>query len=324
MPRNISNLRDWVISGIVGNGAYAIFITLLGLVVAGLIFVFHEVTQRNLTLYIIIIVLSMLICILTVILLTVIWRARIARAKARQESIRQLIEANNLLKEAQKALEEAQNLADDLNKLDMTLLDLLAFIHSSTQDLDNQMKQVARIIFLLTLKILKDVQSASLFRPDIDRVLTVWAYHELNDDSVKIKCYGGSLPQDDSPRGVAGEAFKERKTIVTHISEHNGEWMADSKSYIFLNREILESKRKIIYPIPYNSMICVPLIQDGYQEPLGVLCFNSNKPEAFNTKEAKDRVQILGDRFISILLMYEKLSQIRQNQPLKTTSIPDS
>lgn len=206
--------------------------------------------------------------------------------------------------------ETTRELINTLNTFDLVLLNSLPAL-ATVQDLDTEIKQLTkRALVMATQMISKDVYRASLFLPDGKNkdVLFMWSHYGIPEESVeRTICYICAVPAGKQ-RGVAGEAFRERKSIIAHITEKEHGYEADRASYIFFNRETVGDK-EIISPISYRSFACVPLLVNGVQEPLGVLCLDSPNQSVFDLPESKDRLQALGDRFVAILLGYQKFKK---------------
>ena len=242
-------------------------------------------------------------------------------------------------------LDLTNDLANTLNDFDLILFGLLSSFFASIQEfeakisqeleakkkheleaemkqaLDAGLKQVVNVALSLAIKAVKDTHRAALFLPNDKGELIIQEHQGMSEESIKrIKCYGGLLPPGVTQRGVAGEAFKEKKLIVAHIIEkEKGMLVADTSAYIYTN-SININGQEILLPISYRSLVCIPLTADGIQEPLGVLCFDSQNLMAFDSQETKDRLQSLEDRFIPILSIYQRLKKVIQMAQVSTIS----
>ncbi len=218
--------------------------------------------------------------------------------------------AEETLRVTRGEVEGAHDLADTINKFDLFLLGLLSTFFASTQNLETGMKYLMKMALTLAVQSVKDVRRAGLFLPDVTGELSIQEHYGLPEESVKrTKGYGGQVPTGVQ-RGVTGKVFKERKLTIVHFVEtKTGEWKADDDSYIYSNKELVNGK-EVILPISYRSLVCIPLIKDGVQEPLGVVSFDSMNPQAFDSPETIGRLQALGDRFVAILLIYQNIKNV--------------
>ena len=108
-------------------------------------------------------------------------------------------------------------------------------------------------------------------------------------------------------RGIAGEAFFYRQLRVAHIKKENGRWERepDSKSYIEFDKERP-------YP-PYCSLVCVPIFfKEDAIDCLGVVCFDSENPAAFDPPEVQKMLETLATRIAALLLIYQQLQIANQ------------
>jgi hypothetical protein len=201
-----------------------------------------------------------------------------------------------------------------VNTLDTYLVSSAPQLLSSKKpecDLECEVHNIVRRLLKQAIEAFpRDVHRAILFLPDPrfnGEYLTVWEdYGGIDKDSKERKKFYIGIERPDLKKGVAGEAFHERKLIVTHIIEQNSRWHPDRESYICFDSEnTLGSMNS--HP-PYTSFVCVPLIvQKGDKECLGVVCFDSKNSKVFDPREVTSLLFLLAARIRAIIVIYQEV-----------------
>ena len=200
-------------------------------------------------------------------------------------------------------MRKMQQEKDFLLDLDKTL-DALLSTTISIQDPNCRLHEfVSRAFENIMGKTLKDVRRALLFLPDPRRetliILDAHGWVDRGSESQKTFCI--DLQKGNSARGVAGEAFIKRETIVAHVAMENGFPRCDKASYI--------PSRDSVYPFS-GSLICIPiLVGEEANDCLGVLCVDSYNLATFETLMVQHALHLVTRRISMLLLMSEKVKE---------------
>ncbi len=205
-----------------------------------------------------------------------------------------------------------------MNNLDDTLVNCtpqLLYPKKPDRSLEDEVRSIVRLL----LK-----QSTEAFRDDVHRAFFLLPDPTINGDYLKVwedfggidrdskkrkKFYIGKNLAPGSKRGIAGEAFYQRKLVFAHIIEDANGWKSDNEqSYICFDEQRKE-KGRLLYPRPpYNSLVCVPLVAEkGARECIGVVCFDSNNPTIFDPDEIKHLLFLLAARLRAIMVIQEEV-----------------
>jgi hypothetical protein len=146
------------------------------------------------------------------------------------------------------------------------------------------------------------VYGASLYLPHDKDYLKIWVAYQVPEDSRKnALCYIGS--NTDIKRGVAGECFCEKTTLVAHKTNQ----VDKSKDLIFDRESYLHFGKHGTHPA-FESFICAPVVAEN-GECLGVLCFDSVYLTVFNNVALQKAIEKLGHIIAHLINLHETLTK---------------
>lgn len=200
----------------------------------------------------------------------------------------------------------SQQAALNLVRLDDTLLRLLS---SFTANPDKQAatKLLFQEFLTDTLELFEDGCRISIMRPDDDdpEWLVIWQSLRVPFETVhRTRLYIGS--NHPHPKtGIAGKVFLTQKHLVVHLSwdRTNSRWSPDDPDYVpFISRTTRRS-------VPYKAIAAMPIIESiddsGKTTCIGVLCLDSSDATAFDSNEILDGLSSVSERILAILKILE-------------------
>lgn len=207
--------------------------------------------------------------------------------------------------ERERQLNYALNVANSLITSDDTLLSLLPGLFASRQP-DRAIRKLlkeylgdARLVFV------ENVSRSTILRPDEKEHLIPWASYQMPQESLtRTRFYVG---QDGSKlNGIAGKTFKDRKVYVVRFAQDkSGAWIPDDPDY-----QNFETKR---HDPPYRSFVAVPVL--GTEDQcLGVLCFDSPSPTAFDSENVQDLLLAIGRRIATVIRFHTLLASAHRTK----------
>jgi GAF domain len=206
----------------------------------------------------------------------------------------------------------ALTVANRVISSDETLLRLLPGLVNNTdreraaRGLAREYLQDARHVFQ------ENVARASILRPSQDEpeYLVTWAWYQMPQESrTRTRFYIG--PDEGRKRGIAGKAYVMREVQVIHFTQGvSGHWEPDDPDYqVFDNTQT--------DPL-YRSFVAVPILGAEY-DCLGVLCFDSPSPTAFDSEGIQDLLLALGTRIAAVIRMSKPLATARKTRQTRQT-----
>jgi hypothetical protein len=299
------------LSGIIGNGMYAIVTWFLGL--------WSKYILANWESYLI----ALLLLLLSINVIFFEWHHSKILHHELEDTHQKLETSVHELEDTHQKLEtsalelQTLNYALDITNHIVAMDDsLLRFLVGMTFAKDPE-KEFRRLLVELlrdiTLTFGGSVHRALILRPDTTgRYLKTWVHYQMPKETVaRMQYYIGSK-KVDKKLGVAGEAYIKKEIIVAHIRDGK----CDNNNYIYFDEE-----RPFI---PYRSFVNVPiigLIPDLAREMFnsipchGVICFDSDDPTIFDSKETTELLWALGRRIAVALLIYQHFLKLH-HQPL--------
>lgn len=186
-----------------------------------------------------------------------------------------------------------------LIELDQTLLTLIESFDRNTitsgynqSDL-NPLDKLFDVLFVNIQKVFNnDFLRGSILIPDEEgEFLKVVAQHEMSELSLKPnRFYIGDKRR--LPTGIAGQTYLDGIPRVVRFTHENGISKPDVQ-----NLYISDPERP---RVAYNTLVCIP-IKEGNQDPIGVMCLDSQNREAFQSKVILDYLQTVGERMFIFL-----------------------
>ena len=204
-----------------------------------------------------------------------------------------------------RAFTEELHTKEALLGLDDSLLRLITRLLEA-KDVNAEMHRIIQ-------KLLYD--ATELFTPKVRRGLLLRSDAAL--EYLLISDYYGWLDQIDQKkfyigravpglqRGIAGEAFITANIVIAHVQvDKNGTWKCEKQSYISFEEDGAAPS--------HRSLICAPVVIGSRpNDRLGVICFDSTDPQAFDSVRAKEVLKLLSRRIAALLLIYQELQGAR-------------
>jgi GAF domain-containing protein len=205
-----------------------------------------------------------------------------------------------------KALNLALDRANKMIELDGSMLRVLASrIPSSNQlsHVDQEKLILKEVLRDATVAFEGHVHRAAIITPEpTGQFLRCWAHYNMPQESVEdMEFYIGFDNQRGAQAcGVAGDAFLSGKLRVAHLTQVHDQWVCDHPKY-------KESRVRRPYP-SYRSLVAVPItgidpIVRNATTCLGVLCFDSQNEEIFDSKEIQEVLITLAERLAAAMLI---------------------
>lgn len=167
-------------------------------------------------------------------------------------------------------------------------------------DLDERFRRLIDILLTFALqKLFPGSRRGVLMTPDSSRnnyYLIIYHSSGIQHEYEKgDEFYIGNDENQMDKRGIAGKAFKELKQFLVHIDvTTDNKLVKDDDDYIVIKYKGSEDGD---IP-PHKSLICFPIL-DGSptakapKEPLGVVCFDSQHRNTFDSYESNKRLELL-------------------------------
>ncbi len=150
----------------------------------------------------------------------------------------------------------------------------------------------------------ENVSRATILRPDAKgEYLTPWESYQMPQTSLAgRRFYIG--PEKDKLRGIAGKAYFGREVHIVRIKRNEmGHWVADDHDY-----QVFDSMRAQAHSDPpYRSFVAIPILGEAHN-CLGVLCFDSASPTAFDSN-IEEVLLAISTRLAAIILLYQELTR---------------
>jgi hypothetical protein len=199
--------------------------------------------------------------------------------------------------------------AVSLVKLDDTLLRLLPRL-TSAEDLDQGMRRLVTEFFRDATEVFGgDVSRGMVLRPEGDE-LVAWIGYQMPDETIERTRFRLD-DQSKSGAGVALMTFKDGKPrVITFKKQTKGPkhtWNPSSRAY-----KVFNGARP--HP-PYRSFVTVAIGSGGTDnDNLGVVCFDSMNPSAFDPPEIQRFLQSLARRLSTAIQIYQQNLALEANQ----------
>jgi len=136
--------------------------------------------------------------------------------------------------------------------------------------------------------------------------LKIWTHFQMPVESItRAQFYIGTDNNRKWERGVAGDAYITKKIIIAHRRNENGQYSIDKTNYIeFDDRRPFPPYCSFVC-VPILGSTDNPSMQDS-NACLGVVCFDSWNPFIFDSAAAQELLRVLGSRIASVLLIYRQ------------------
>lgn len=205
-------------------------------------------------------------------------------------------------------IEELNRRTEHMIMLDEGLFKQLTILVGEI-DIEVAMRPVLRKLLRDAREAFPEARQACLCLPDPqapEEYLMPWLLASWGEDNIPDRKFyiGGYDPA--MKRGLAGEAFHHSEILITKFNReaNGGKLIPTRDSYIFFGEDHTK--------LPYSVLVCVPIIANTDKKKphcLGVVCFDSENQDTFDSPGVKTMLKLLGRRLAFALEIYERLQK---------------